>query len=383
MNRRTTKHLTKIEIAQYVKNAYGFIPRRDELEAHIESCKPCCLKVLESERQKIDLMDRSVERSIPSPECPADEILRAFACGICPRETAQELFLHVASCHYCAQELKEYLAAIEDPPPSFFRRFLAFFERIPGLVFITLLFQQRPAWRWLSIGGLATALFLPVAPLAINAYELMQAQKYIAAYYNDKPSPEMRVTWFPGYPEGKFPTLPGVRYSPENGNYAHALALIMDHKESTDPRWAVARARLEIIESGQQDQNSAIVLLVGAHEKGLNDPATQIDLAMAYYQKGQEGGVANPADLNESLLILTKLLKDPNLSTEYKQVAQFNQAIVSEKLGLLENAISQWNDYLNLDHTSAWREVAQQKLEAVKKKFLRRNHPNTEPPHSF
>lgn len=377
MNRRT--HLNNKDIAAYVKSAYGSSSQRDQLESHIENCEQCCLKAVELEQKEIGYKKKPFQQSAPTPECPPMEDLQAFACGILDRETARDLFLHVAACYYCAPLLKEYLDAI-DTRPSLWERFRAFWGYIPGLAIMLAFFQQRPGWRLAASSGLAALVLGMAAPPAINVYELWQAQKYIEAYYNEMPS-EMRVTWFQGYPKATSVTLQGrARPSPENDNYAHALALVLDHKTSEDQNWALARARVEIIRNNQQDQNSAIGLLLGVHAKELNGPATQNDLAIAYYQKGSEED--DPVALNQSLGILTGILKDPKLDRKDREVAQYNLAIASEQLGL-ENAISEWNTYLELDQTSAWSRIAQRRLDALKKKPHNQGHANTEPPHSF
>jgi tetratricopeptide (TPR) repeat protein len=351
VNRRIEDPKDK-EIADYVKNAYGPISQR------AESC--------------------------PSPECPPTENLQAFACGILDRKTAEDLFLHVAGCCYCGPQLKAYLDAI-DMQPSLWERFLAFWERIPGLGPMLSFFQQRPAWRWISISGLAASvLCVTVVPPAINVYELNQAQKYVAAYYSEKPSTEMRVTWFSGHPKSTRPILAGTgRSSSEGLNRERAQILVLEHLKSDNPQWSLVRARLQLVESNQQDLHSAIVLLQSVQAKGLNDPATQNDLATAYYQMGCESDPPNPVALNESLRILTKMLDDPKLSPADQAVAEYNIAIVYERLHLLENAMEHWDSYLELDQTSAWRAIAQQRLEAIKKKSLRPSHPNTEQPHFF
>jgi hypothetical protein len=392
VKRRT--HLNNKDIASYVKSAYGSISQRDQLESHIENCEQCCLKAVELEQKEIGYKKKPFQQSAPTPECPPMEDLQAFACGILDRETARDLFLHVAACYYCAPLLKEYLDAI-DTRPSLWERFRAFGGHIPGLAIMLSFIQQRPVWRWAAIPGLAALVLGIAAPPAINVYELWQAQKYIQAYYNEMPSTEMRVAWFRGHPQATSPTLAGEspaqhsasssRPSSETLNYEHARILVMGHKESTDPRWMLARARLEMITSNQQNQSSAIELLLAAQAKGLNDPATQNDLATAYYQMGYESNTSDFDALNESLRILTKILENPKLSRAHREVVQYNQAMVSERLGLAKNAILQWNAYLELDQdqTSAWRSIAQQRLEALKKKPPRQGHANPEAPHSF
>jgi hypothetical protein len=321
-------------------------------------------------------------------------------------KTAEDLFLHVAGCCYCGPQLKAYLDAIDMQPSlwerflafrerflAFWERFLAFRERFPGHGPMLSFFQQRPVWRWRPIPGLvglvisglaASVLCVTLVPPAINAYQLNQAQKYVAAFYSEKPSTEMRVTWFSGHPKSTGTTLAGTgRSSSESLNRGRAQILVLEHLKSDNPQWSLVRARLQLVESNQQDLHSAVVLLQSVQAKGLNDPATQNDLATAYYQMGCESDPPNPVALNESLRILTKMLDDPKLSTKDTEVGEYNIAIVYERLHLLENAMEHWGKYLTLDQTSAWRAIAQQRLEAIKKKSLRQSHPNTEQPHFF
>src|SRR5947207_9911012 len=169
VNRRN--HLTDNQIEQYLKDSYGPGMDDENFKSHIKDCKHCRLRL---ERQELGVLKTGSENEIRSPDCPAEEILRAFAVGICPPETSREILLHVTDCNYCAPLLKVYLATVEGPElPGFFSRLVSRF------VFLL----QVPALpKSYFAGGTALILFTTLAAVPlVRKYKLQKAANRVAA----------------------------------------------------------------------------------------------------------------------------------------------------------------------------------------------------------
>src|SRR5262249_52558325 len=132
-------------------------------------------------------------------------------------------------------------------------------------------------------GGMVSVLVIGSAtPTLVNLYKLNQAEAYTRAYYKENPPNEMRSMWAP-YPNGTLLTMSGHRRSTEeNLNRALADTVVLKELNSKDPRWKIKHAHLRLLEGNEEE---AIELLTTAKAQGLNTAATDIDLAVAYYQK--------------------------------------------------------------------------------------------------
>src|SRR5205823_4364496 len=129
----------------------------------------------------------------------------------------------------------------------------------------------------------ATAVLAMVwpGPIMINLFQLHQVESYTAASFRERPPNELRTSWSP-YPSGT-QMKEGNKPSPvDYPNLASAAQLATKKLNSADPRWLRARARVKLLLGEDED---ATRLLATATEKGLNDPTTEIDLAVAYFQR--------------------------------------------------------------------------------------------------
>jgi CHAT domain-containing protein len=115
---------------------------------------------------------------------------------------------------------------------------------------------------------------------------------------------------------------------------------------------------------------------------GLNDPETEIDLAVADFQRDTSSGSSpdhsrasagdeekKPVYLGESLELLTKVLKDPRLTPDQWATATFDLAMVYQQMQLWDEAVLTWEKYLQLDTAGAWHDDAWRSLEEAKKKI--------------
>lgn len=359
MNRRN--HLTDQQVEQYASlNSSPTIDQR-LIERHITTCERCRARVLEYEREHLGVLEDGPGSETRTPNCPEDDVLQKFAAGVCSPETAEEVMEHVADCRYCAPLLKDYLEALQEAAPAhwsqrFFSRF-EFFSRVPV--------PSKVAWA----GGLAVVAVTCIValPPVVNVYKLHRAQSILAAAFQESRPNVMRVVWGP-YAEVD------VRRSPkkvipisELPTLAEAARIAGKERYSSDPRWIRFHGRVKLL----ANEEDAPALLAIAAEKGLNDPSTEIDLAVAYFQKesqaaGNDVNAQTSPNLDQSLELLNKVLREPKLSEEQKKVALFDLAIVYEKMLFRDQAVAIWERYLALDQAGPWHEEAQRRLEKVK-----------------
>src|SRR5258708_39862445 len=95
-------HLTDEQIEQYIRDHYGLEKDSKNFESHIADCGSCRLRLLESERQELGVLETGLGSATRSPECPTEEVLQAFSMGICAPGSARQIVTHVAGCSYCA-----------------------------------------------------------------------------------------------------------------------------------------------------------------------------------------------------------------------------------------------------------------------------------------
>jgi CHAT domain-containing protein len=136
---------------------------------------------------------------------------------------------------------------------------------------------------------------------------------------------------------------------------------------SSDPRWIRLRGRVKLL---LHEDAEAVRLLSAAVEQGLNDPDTQIDLAVAHFERDTRSAPQDndnkTFNVGESLELLTKLQREPNLTQEQKAVVLFDLALVYEKKTWWKDAAETWESYLDVDQSGPWHDKALEKLKEAK-----------------
>jgi tetratricopeptide (TPR) repeat protein len=374
--------LTDDQIERYVQQGND-LSGNGPFEAHLAECEPCRSRVLNAERNRLGLRPGKRDAG-PSSDCPPEDDLQAFAAGVGPSWILE----HVAECDYCAPLLQEYLAAIQediepdlepDPEPGPSRpavpeKSKAGGNSIPkkissGIKKAGESFHLAPVFAKASLAGAAVMLAcIPVVPSALNAYKLNKAEKAITAASQESPL-KMRLSWgtHPQAPLLKDPTKPP---SPaDSPPLALAAKLASDHQNLTDLRWIRLRGRVKLI-LGEYDDSANLLALVT--ETGLNDPDTEIDLAVAGFQRDTQSAASGSSpghSLSESLELLGKVLKNPTLTPKQRATATFDLAMVYQQMQLWDEAMLTWEKYLELDPAGAWHDDAQRSLEEAKKKI--------------
>lgn len=360
-------HLTDREIEKYIEDSYSSGIDSEDFESHVAKCAHCRARLLQLERRKLGVLETGLGSATRTLECPAEEDLQKFVMGACAPDTAERIIQHVTDCSYCAPVLRAYSAAIEEPdlvpvPITFWQRLISAIQLFLGL----------SIWYKTAVAGGTTLVlaFLWPGPVLLNLYELHRAESFVAALSVKWPPSQMRTSWTP-YPQGRFQTMGPPPAPTSNRVVAAANSYAAENSDSTDPRWLRLRGRVQL---WHHEDDDATALFAAATKKGLDDPATEIDLAVAYFQSGIDNqGHGKPSfdKFSESLETLAKVLKEPNLNQQEKAIATFDLAVVYENMQLWGQAVSKWDEYLQLDLTGPWHDEAvwrKQKAEKAREK---------------
>ena len=357
-------HLTNRQIEEYIQDGYGENTSLQAvaIESHIEDCGSCRERLLESSRQDLRLTLEVPQEAGRGPrrtgECPDEEALIRFSAGVIADEELQ-VTVHVARCEYCASKVKNYLEDPKEEPSHPFKwgsiDLRAAMRSVLGLVQAKVLVPACAAA--LAIGGFVGG------PAIVAKYKLNRADKAVmAAVINQRPS-EIRETWSPYAPYNR--KLGDEQDILNNPNLLAAMSTVAQQGDSTDPRWIRIRGRVELL----RKRNEAVDALIKARKAGLDDPATQIDLAAAYFQREIQLLPSQPTgtdqkriypQLPETLNLLHNVLQDPRTTQEQRAVALFDLAITYEKELRWDEAARNWDEYLKIDSTSPWADEARQ-----------------------
>jgi tetratricopeptide (TPR) repeat protein len=137
---------------------------------------------------------------------------------------------------------------------------------------------------------------------------------------------------------------------------AEAESIAASHAD--DPRWMAARGRIDLLAG---DYPKAITGLEQALAKEPDSEAIQMDLAAAYYQRGQ--AVQAQSDFQKAYDLLSKVLtKDPQ-----NRAALYNRAFAAAEMKERDKAVEDWNRYLQLDPSSGWAKSAREMLADIQK----------------
>jgi hypothetical protein len=380
-------HLTDDEIERYMGDKTDPSEENGPFEAHIGDCDLCRRRLLQRESQKLGVLEIGGERVAAPCNWPSEELLQAFAAGVCSPEEATKVFQHVADCDHCAPLLKDYLATINEEPehneepgtepaPNKGKDLLTRLSpkrkiSFSGFGVVRESFQKMPVFLRAALGSAVILLSaIPVVPPAMNAIKLKKAESAIVTASKETPL-KMRLSWAP-HPQPTLLKDPNKPPSPaDSPPLALAAQLASENQNSTDPRWIRLRGRVKLV-LGDEDATKLLTIVT---EMGLNDPDTEIDLAVADFQRDTQSAGKDTDDktayhLSESLELLTKVLRNPKLTPNQRATALFDLAMVYQRMRSWDQAVLTWEKYLELDTAGPWHDDAMQQLEEARKNVL-------------
>jgi CHAT domain-containing protein len=375
-------HLSDRQIEEYVSESSAERPSLPNKDAHIAACDLCRKRVLEAERAHLGMLQRHPSEN-RYPGCPDDDILQQYAAGLCAPDVAAEVLHHAAHCDFCAPLLKGYMEDLSDDLTADAKDFVT---RLPasetgwrGLVgkhasprpsFLAKLWKrffsfQTPALAWRAAafaGGLALVAFSVVLPGLINRVQISKAEKLTVAAFAENPDTRLRYALSPRTWDTKLKEE-GPAVAPSSLHALHAAETLADeHQDSSNAKWLRINGQLALL---TKDVN-AVAFLKAAYDKGLQDPGTEIDLAAAYFLRDTNNGKTKdqtPAhDVNATIDLLLKVLKEPQLPADTRATALFDLAVAYETMQWFDQAIPRWEEYLKLDSSGPWAEEAERHL---------------------
>jgi cytochrome c-type biogenesis protein CcmH/NrfG len=362
------------ELAAGDDSALGLKDYRDAQD-HLSVCAQCALRAAALQRAATKL--RSLEGNVNSERstaCPEETTWLDVAAGLIGDERRHPLLDHAALCDYCGPLLREAIAdlGIETSPteeamlaelPSATlvgrRDLAARMARAAEAVIRPVggrIPPPEPWWKFLVTPAMHWRVAIAIAVIAtsLGVWWLLtphvpSADRLIAQAYSAKRTLEVRI--------------PGASYAPvsaEKGEGATSqtskplldaeLEIIRGLKAYPgDPNWLQAKGRAELLGG---DPQSAIKSLTTAVVRKPGDASIAVDLASAYFESG---------DFNRALDLLNQVLRaEPD-----NAIALFNRAVIYQRQAKWQEAIADWNRYLQLDSKSDWAQEARRKLQEI------------------
>jgi CHAT domain-containing protein/tetratricopeptide (TPR) repeat protein len=141
-------------------------------------------------------------------------------------------------------------------------------------------------------------------------------------------------------------------------------------KNPTDVEWLQAKGRADLLDG---NYSAAITSLQHALELRPDASSLLTDLASAYSERAEREGQA--ADYGTAVELLGKALaRAPD-----DDVALYNRAIVSARIYLYSQAISDWEHFLRLDPTGEWAADVRGRMEEVQRKLQHHEGTSSQP----
>jgi CHAT domain-containing protein len=225
--------------------------------------------------------------------------------------------------------------------------------------------STRTRKRWLSgvVGGglvaaAAVLLAIGLEPEVIREWQAARRITALVRAANGERTVEARLTG--GFPHGPLRTPVRAGGAADEASRWPLLAAAGEIREeaSTHPS-AVNLHGLGVAALVLGEYDEAIRALEDAVSEEPENGRYQSDLAAAYLARAQ--ATDRPEDLTRALTAVERALKaDPTLIE-----ARFNRALTLERLSLSDQARVAWQEYLQHDADSPWRDEVQQHLQTI------------------
>lgn len=350
----------------------------DEILAHLEACEICRLRVktLEARTPWLTLLRRD-STTISGPNCPSDDQWIEIAAGATTQDS--DVYLtHAANCDHCGPLLRQasLLLAAEVTPeedsmisnlPSStptWQRMLA--KRLSRLRPVESTEEPRkgksPTWDMLLGSPLRLALTLFVVGfVSLGSWVMWHrlqrepVEQSIAHAYTQNRTLAFR---FPGAHYGPMKAVtrgeePSHADRPLPLLEAETWIALQAERGNKDKRWMLASAYAALLDG---DYEHAVQILEPEAKANPSIPEIDIAIATAYFERGSHDHI--PDDLGKALEAIGRALdKEPN-----SPIALFNRSLIEEGMGLNNQAISGWQQYLQVDPDGEWSKEAREHL---------------------
>jgi CHAT domain-containing protein/tetratricopeptide (TPR) repeat protein len=250
--------------------------------------------------------------------------------------------------------IRSFAKELAGPPPkSFWRRLIEIVIPGPG-------FKLWPAvaaaTAMLAIVGGGTAvswqmgLFQPRPPFTL-----------LARAATESPVSELR---FPGAKSGG-----GVRRNRGEESALAAPESLLEanvrisrglKKHPNQPEWLRAKAQAEFLSN---HLDAARATLEKALDLAPNSPDLQQDLAMVWFESAQRQN--EPADYAKAVELFSEVLK----ARPRDPVARFNRALAFEKIPAPQQALDDWQEFLQVESSGAYADQARQHIAKLQKEI--------------
>jgi CHAT domain-containing protein len=358
---------------------------REELRRHLENCAICQTRLrFQGEVEESIRRLRHEAVGEPRPDCPPEEQILGLAAKMITGRKAEGLLEHAAGCDHCGPLLREVAYDFEtslteeekavlsqlktgkaDWPRAFARTLASAKPEAAGEARRTLRYLASrgskgiPRWVFAAVAVVVLAAGFALWRIPVGGDE-HHTQELLDQAFSEQRTLELRMG---NAPHGPMRIERGAGRSRAERPAALLEAELLIAKNlpnhASEVPWIEAKARADLLEG---DYSGAMDSLEGALGIEPNAPDLEIDLASAYFLRGETESKAN--DYGTAIELLGKVLeKQPN-----NHVALFNRAIVAERLSLYAQAREDWKRYLTLEPGGEWAEEARQRLNGLEKR---------------
>lgn len=356
----------------------------DSIARHLSECSDCQRRL----EQAIVINDKlaSLRAAVPPSRgnlCPSENEWLNLAAGLKKESDSQRMIEHATTCDYCSPLLNDALTLLSQESSAEEKQLLSALEsekdgwRAVMAERIAASSQQLPAhigtprrkstlWKsnvsifrlsWAT--GIAAVLAL-VAWTTVKYLVTPDVNSLLATAYSEQRTIELRIA--------------GAKYSPLRVPRGTGASRLDRPQALLSAEDLIARKLVETPgASGWLHAKARADVLEGNYEAALNtlsalpeSPEVLIDLATAYYEKGEATG--DPVNFGDAVDALGKALSTaPNDS-----IALYNRALVCERVSLYSQAIQDWENYLAKDPSSEWAKEAREHLRRLKEEEQRK-----------
>lgn len=375
MTRPSGVHLTSEELDHVVtgnEESPDADGGRHEIAEHVTSCEKCqnLVRVHQTAQKKLFGL-KSQGMVTKTKDCPNEADWVKLAAGFLEANTLSKYLEHAITCDYCGRKMRE---AIEDLRPTSPEENALFTklevsqpswkDNMAKKIASTRAVEFRPAaakrtFILRPIWMLAAAAVLAVTAVVLwwrTPSNVQSPEDLLAKAYVEHRTLELR---FGSAHHAVLHTERGAENRPLALVEAEAFVLRGLTTHPRDATWIQAKGRADLLawnyESAIKNLKEAQVLQPGSAE-------VLTDLASAYFERAE--ATNHKVDYQAALNFLGQALQiQPNNLN-----ALFNRAVISERVKLMDQAVSDWNHYLELDPNGDWSSEARGRLDNIQKK---------------